>query len=170
MTLTPALEALIRRVADERSLPPAILRGLVLAESGGDPWARSDAGAMGLTQLMPETAAEFGVSNPWDPAQNLDGGARKLAGLIRSYRGELVAALAAYHSGEGNLSRTGYPTPGWLALLGPQGRAYPGRVLTLAGWSLLGEKAVPPAARGPGGGAAAILFFAGLGLAAAFFK
>lgn len=97
---------LIDRVAAANGLPPNLLRAVVEAESGGNPAATSSAGARGLMQLMPATAASLGVTDPYDPVQNLYAGARYLKGLINRY-GDLRLALAAYNSGPGTLSRLG---------------------------------------------------------------
>lgn len=78
------------------------LRALMMAESGGDENARSDAGAIGLMQLMPETAADLGV-NPYDAEQNIDGGARYLNQMLEYYNGDARKAIAAYNWGSGNV-------------------------------------------------------------------
>ncbi|MDI3256492.1 MAG: lytic transglycosylase domain-containing protein [Kyrpidia sp.] len=93
-----AWESLIDRTAARHGLNPALLRAVMMAESGGNPMARSPAGALGLMQLMPGTARALGV-DPLDPAQNLDGGARYLQSLLSRYHGNLAAALAAYNAG-----------------------------------------------------------------------
>lgn len=100
------LKSLIQSAAMSNGLDPALLASLVKQESGFDPQSRSRAGAMGLTQLMPGTAAELGVSSPFDPAQNLNGGARYLKGLIGKF-GSIPLALAAYNAGPGAVSRFG---------------------------------------------------------------
>jgi len=97
---------LVNRVAADNGLSPNLLRAVVAAESGGNPAATSSAGAMGLMQLMPDTAASLGVVNAYDPVQNLYGGAKYLKGLISRY-GDVRLALAAYNSGPGTLSRLG---------------------------------------------------------------
>lgn len=143
MALSPELEAAIAAAAARAQLPAAILRALVLAESGGDPAARSSAGAIGLTQLMPATAAELGV-DPWEPSENLEGGAAYLAQQLRSFADDMAAALAAYNAGPGRVLRTNWPAPGWLTALPAETRRYVPKVLTLAGWTLAGERAFPP--------------------------
>lgn len=80
-------------------LPTTFLAAVMMQESGGDPDARSPKGAMGLMQLMPDTASKMGVSNPWDPRQNLVGGAVYLADLLRQFGEDPVLALAAYNAG-----------------------------------------------------------------------
>ncbi|QGP90717.1 Membrane-bound lytic murein transglycosylase F [Neomoorella glycerini] len=98
---------LISRVAARYNLPAALLQGVVEAESGFNPRAVSPAGATGLMQLMPATARALGVTDPFDPEANLDGGARYLRQLLDSFQGDLVLALAAYNAGPGAVKRYG---------------------------------------------------------------
>jgi soluble lytic murein transglycosylase-like protein len=102
-----AYDGLIRRTAQRNELDPALLSAVVRQESGFDPGARSSAGAMGLMQLMPDTAKSLGVSDPYNAAQNLEGGARMLRGLIDRYGGRLDLALAAYNAGSGAVDKYG---------------------------------------------------------------
>lgn len=99
-----ALGRLIRRVAAETGLPEAMLYAVVKNESGFNPRALSPKGAMGLMQLMPETARALGVSDPFDPEQNLRGGARYLAQQFERF-GSWERALAAYNAGPGAVER-----------------------------------------------------------------
>ena len=96
----------IRRAAGEAGLDPQLLASLVRAESNFRPGAVSRAGAMGLTQLMPATARGLDVDEPFDPAENLRGGARYLAGNLRIY-GRVDLALAAYQAGKGAVRAAG---------------------------------------------------------------
>lgn len=105
------LDGALERAARRHGLDPALLRALVEVESGGDPRALSAKGAKGLTQLMDSTAAELGVSDPFDPEQNLNGGAAYLRRLIDRYRGDLRLALAAYNSGPGAVDQRGDVPP-----------------------------------------------------------
>lgn len=100
----------IDAVASRHALEPALLEALVRVESCFDPGARSRAGAVGLTQLMPATAAELGVTDPLDAAANLDGGARYLAAMLRRFGNETLA-LAAYNAGPGNVDKHGGVPP-----------------------------------------------------------
>jgi soluble lytic murein transglycosylase-like protein len=78
---------------------PSVIKSIIAVESGFDPMARSSKGAMGLMQLMPETAQELGVSDPWDPTENITGGTKYISWLLRKYNGDLTKALAAYNAG-----------------------------------------------------------------------
>ncbi|MCX7800437.1 MAG: lytic transglycosylase domain-containing protein [Fimbriimonadales bacterium] len=106
----PALRAAARRAAEEAGVDPELFDALVQAESGYNPMARSRAGAMGLSQLMPDTARELGVANPFDPIQNLRGGATYLARLLRQF-GDVRLALAAYNAGPNAVLRAGGVPP-----------------------------------------------------------
>ncbi|MEW5804264.1 MAG: lytic transglycosylase domain-containing protein [bacterium] len=96
-------EGIIGESARKYNLDPALIKAVIAVESGGDPKAVSPAGAQGLMQLMPGTAAELGVNDPFDPAQNIMGGTRYLRQLLDRYGGKLRLALAAYNWGMGNL-------------------------------------------------------------------
>ncbi len=100
----------IAGTARVHGLDPALLHAVIHAESAFDPLAVSPAGAMGLMQLMPATAARFGVVNAFDPRANLDGGARYLRVLLDQF-GQLPLALAAYNAGENTVIRSGYAIP-----------------------------------------------------------
>lgn len=104
-------QSLARRIAAESGIDPSLFVRLVQQESGGDPRAVSPAGAQGLTQLMPATARGLGVSDPFDPEQNLRGGARFLRSMLDRYRGDYRLALAAYNAGPGNVDKYGDVPP-----------------------------------------------------------
>ncbi len=106
-----AYEPLIAQAAARNGIDPAILHGLIEQESGFDPAAHSSAGALGLTQLMPGTAASLGVAEPLDPAQSIEGGARYLSGLLQQFGGNTADALAAYNAGPGAVQRFGGVPP-----------------------------------------------------------
>jgi soluble lytic murein transglycosylase-like protein len=101
----------ITAAAKRHGLDPALLAGLVKQESGFNANARSGAGAQGLTQLMPATAAGLGVTNPLDPAQSLEGGAKYLAQQLKAFDGDVARALAAYNAGPGAVQRFGGVPP-----------------------------------------------------------
>ncbi len=98
---------LIEQAAARNGLDPAVLYGLIQQESGFDPSATSSAGALGLTQLMPGTAASLGVTEPLNPAQSIEGGARYLGELMRQFGGNTSDALAAYNAGPGAVRQYG---------------------------------------------------------------
>ena len=102
---------MINQAAARYGLNPSILYGLIQQESGFDPSARSGAGALGLTQLMPSTAASLGVVEPLDPAQSIEGGARYLSQLLHQFAGNTADALAAYNAGPGAVQQYGGVPP-----------------------------------------------------------
>jgi soluble lytic murein transglycosylase-like protein len=101
----------ITQAATANGVDPALLAGLVKQESGFDPNAGSGAGARGLTQLMPGTAAGLGVSNVLDPVQNLNAGAKYLKQQLDAFGGDVTKALAAYNAGPGAVQRFGGVPP-----------------------------------------------------------
>lgn len=105
------LESTIQFAADREGLTPNLLRGVIRRESAFWPCAVSHKGAMGLMQLMPQTAAELGVQNPFDPQQSISGGARYLGGLLRRFDGDLPNALAAYNAGPERVDQYNGPPP-----------------------------------------------------------
>jgi soluble lytic murein transglycosylase-like protein len=101
----------ITAAAQKYGIDPALLAGLVKQESGFNPNAGSPAGARGLTQLMPGTAAGLGVTNVLDPVQSLDGGAKYLRAQLDAFGGDVARALAAYNAGPGAVQRYGGVPP-----------------------------------------------------------
>lgn len=101
------LDRMIPSEARLQGLSPRLVQAVVQVESGYNPRALSSKGAMGLMQLMPETAADLGVDDPFDPAQNLRGGVRYLRMQLQRYRGDLEKALAAYNAGPTTVDRHG---------------------------------------------------------------
>lgn len=123
---TPArvdLPVLLKNAGATHDLDPDLLASVVHAESGGKPNAISIAGAQGLMQLMPETAANLGVRDSFQPKQNIAGGTTYLDALLRYYNENLVLALAAYNAGPGAVNRYGGIPPY------PETRRYVARVI-----------------------------------------
>lgn len=100
----------INRIAAQHRLDPALLHAVITAESAYNPWAVSPKGAMGLMQLMPGTAARFGVRDAYDPVANMQGGARYLRWLLDTFN-DTRLAVAAYNAGEGAVQRYGNRIP-----------------------------------------------------------
>ena len=98
-------ENLIQEAALAHNLEPALIRAVMSTESAFNPKAVSPVGAMGLMQLMPALAKEMGVKDPWDPRQNVMGGAKYLRRLLDSHKGNVKLALASYNAGPGNVKR-----------------------------------------------------------------
>lgn len=101
----------VQAAARAHGVEAALIHAVISAESAYDPLARSAKGARGLMQLIPETAARYGVRNPLDPRQNIDGGTRYLKDLLAMFGNDLRLALAAYNAGEGAVIRYGSVPP-----------------------------------------------------------
>jgi soluble lytic murein transglycosylase-like protein len=101
------LDRIVRDAAERNNVDPALVRAVINTESGWNPAAISRKGALGLMQLEPETAGRLGVNQPFDPAQNVEGGTRYLRTLLDRYNGDLEKSLAAYNAGEGAVERFG---------------------------------------------------------------
>jgi soluble lytic murein transglycosylase-like protein len=104
-------DSIIEKAATAASVEPNLLRAVIVVESGFNSRAVSKRGAMGLMQLMPATATRFGVSNPYDPLQNVHAGARYLKFLIDRFGQDVRLALAAYNAGEDAVDRNGGQIP-----------------------------------------------------------
>ncbi len=98
---------LIAAAAKDHGVDAALIRAVIHAESGFNPNARSNKGAMGLMQLMPGTAADMGVANITAAADNIKGGVKYLAMLLNQFKGDITLATAAYHAGPGSVTRFG---------------------------------------------------------------
>lgn len=103
---TDRYDEIIEDAAKRYNVPFPLLKALIKAESDFDPSALSRSGAQGLMQIMPGTARELGVSNPFDPEESITGGARYLRKLLTMFNDKLPLALAAYNAGPGLVSRS----------------------------------------------------------------
>lgn len=97
----------INKAAAKYDLSPALITAVIKVESGFDPNVTSTKGAIGLMQLMPDTASGLGVKDPFDPAQNIMGGAKYLRQMLDMFGGSLELSIAAYNSGPGNVKKHG---------------------------------------------------------------
>jgi len=104
-------DAIIEKAAVSAAVEPNLLRAVIVVESGFNSRAVSKRGAVGLMQLMPATASRFGVSNPYDPLENVHGGARYLKFLMDRFGQNVRLALAAYNAGEEAVDRNGGQIP-----------------------------------------------------------
>lgn len=117
-------EQIVEEVAQAHGLDSALLHAVISVESHYNPRAVSRKGAAGLMQLMPATARRYGVSDSFDPAQNLHGGAKYLRDLLTLFNSDMSLALAAYNAGENAVIRNGNRIPPY-----PETRNYVPRVL-----------------------------------------
>lgn len=101
----------IQRDAQQSGVPPALIAAIMSAESGGNPDAVSSAGAEGVLQMMPSTAADWGVTNPFNPQQEIAGASRMIASLYQHYHGDITLVAAAYNAGSGAVARYGGVPP-----------------------------------------------------------
>ncbi len=110
-TGNPRIDGLIRYYAGQNGVDPYLVYCLMSQESKFVSGATSYKGAQGLMQLMPGTAARYGVTNPYDVAQNISGGTRYLRDLLKMFNGRVDLALAGYNAGEGAVMKYGYTIP-----------------------------------------------------------
>src|SRR5262245_42559522 len=119
--------AIIDKFAAEQGVDAKLVRALVQVESAYQPRARSPKGAMGLMQLMPATARQYGVADPYDPTSNIEAGIKHLKSLLQRFPKSIALALAAYNAGEAAVLRFNAIPPY------TETRNYVSRILSLAG-------------------------------------
>lgn len=100
-----AYSSVIDEVAQKYNHDPKLIKSIIKHESNFDPEAVSNKGAVGLMQLMPDTASRFGVTDTFDPKQNIEGGAAYLDYLMKHFEGDLPLVIAAYNAGEGAVQK-----------------------------------------------------------------
>ncbi|MDD2904441.1 MAG: lytic transglycosylase domain-containing protein [Syntrophales bacterium] len=126
-----AFEGLIKNAAARYQVPEELVKAVIKVESNFNPNATSHMGAMGLMQLMPGTARDLGVTRPYDPVENINGGTRYLRELLDRYDGNVAKAVAAYNCGMGNVEKGRLPqeTRSYLKLVSQHynGSQYLGR-------------------------------------------
>lgn len=105
------LDAIFEKAASAYNVPVKLLKAMAKAESNFNVNAVSSCGAQGIMQLMPDTAKALGVSDPFDPEQNIMGGAKYIASKLEKYGGNVKLALAAYQAGSGNVAKYGGVPP-----------------------------------------------------------
>jgi len=105
------LDEAVAQIAKRHDLPPQLIHSVIKVESNYNPHAISNKGALGLMQLIPSTARRFGVSDAFNPVQNIEGGAKYLRYLLDLYGGDYPLALAAYNAGEGAVTKYGGVPP-----------------------------------------------------------
>ena len=110
-TSSSGYNEMIQKYARQNGLEPALVQAVIKTESDGNPRCVSTAGALGLMQLMPENVKEAGISDPFDPEQNIAAGTKQLGGLLSQYHGNLDLALAGYNAGPGNVHKYGGVPP-----------------------------------------------------------
>jgi soluble lytic murein transglycosylase-like protein len=101
------IDQMVEQTANRFKVDPELVHAIIRVESGYDSQAVSSKGAMGLMQLIPATAQRFGVANPFDPKQNIEGGVNYLKHLLDLFGGDLPLSLAAYNAGEHTVQRSG---------------------------------------------------------------
>lgn len=106
-----AFASLVDRISEKHEVDRDLVNSVIRVESNYNPLAISNKGALGLMQLVPSTARRFGVSNSFNPAENVEGGVRYLKYLLEHYNGDHHLALAAYNAGEGTVERYGGVPP-----------------------------------------------------------
>lgn len=135
------MDRVIEESARKHGVDANLVRAVVKVESNFNPRAVSRAGAMGLMQLMPQTARSLNVTNPFDPEQNVDAGVRHLKGLLQNYNGDVQLSLAAYNAGQGAVARNGNRIPPYA-----ETKDYVRRITGLYGGGLQSVLSLTPSA------------------------
>ena len=110
---TTKYDSYFKEAAIKYNVSESLLKGIAKAESDFDPNSLSGSGAMGIMQLMPETAKGLGVKDPYDPRQNILGGAKCISQKLEEFNGDVRLALAAYNAGSGAVKRAGSVVPSY---------------------------------------------------------
>ncbi len=111
LTRSTDYNSLIRKAASKYNIEPDLIKAVIKTESNGNYRAISKKGAMGLMQLMPTTASDMRVSNPYNPKENIEGGTKYLRLLLDKFNGDLTLALAAYNAGPKTVEKYGWNIP-----------------------------------------------------------
>ncbi|MBI5233739.1 MAG: transglycosylase SLT domain-containing protein [Deltaproteobacteria bacterium] len=128
---------LAEKKAGEHNIDPNLIKAVIKTESNWNAGAVSRKGALGLMQLMPSTAFEMGVNNPFDPAENIEGGIKYLKYLLQKFNGNLTLALAAYNAGPKNVEKR------WTVPAIPETVAYVKRVKSYYSGDRAGDSVNP---------------------------
>ncbi|WP_252249126.1 transglycosylase SLT domain-containing protein [Clostridium sp. VAP23] len=123
-TFTGTYSDIIKVASEKHGVDPNLIAAVIKQESDFNPNEVSSAGAMGLMQLMPENVAEYGVSNPFDPYQNIMGGTQELQELCELYNNDLVLVLIGYNWGMGNVHRHGVTSSNYASIVPAETRNY----------------------------------------------
>ncbi len=145
------IDGAVERIAARNSLPPQLIHSVIKVESNYNPYAVSPKGALGMMQLIPATARRFGVSDVFNPEQNIEGGARYLRYLLDLFHDNIGLALAAYNAGENAVAKFGTVPPyaetrNYLQLVASQLKKETARQMQKAK-----DKAPKPVENAPGG-------------------
>lgn len=124
-----SIEAAVEQASKKYNVDKSLIEAVIKQESSFNPNAKSSAGAMGLMQLMPGTAQEMGVDNPYDVAENVDGGTHYLRNLLDMYAGSKELALSAYNAGPGALSSKGVVSKNQIGRLPSETQNYVSKVM-----------------------------------------